>query len=238
MDANSPTVSVIISTFDRAELLRTRTLPLLLAQTYSNIEILIVGDATDQTSASLLEEVHDPRVRFLNLAKRGKYPQRLPERWFVAGSKPMNVGLRKASGSWICRIDDDDSPLPTFVERSLRYCLDNDLEFISASYEVFDVDGKKVKRIDPPDCDFSIGGHATWFYRAYLKSIHYSRYSWMKSFNRPTDIDRAQRIARYPIRRGIFEEVTMELHPRPGNTTTGLTQHFQEDGRAVIQGPD
>ena len=39
-------VSVPIATYDRIEVLIERTLPALLAQTYSNLEVIVVGDGT------------------------------------------------------------------------------------------------------------------------------------------------------------------------------------------------
>lgn len=221
-------VSVVIPTWNRAELLVSRTLPLVLQQTHTDVEIIVVGDAMDEAEMAILRTVRDRRVKIINLRKRGKYPKTLPELWFVAGSKPMNKGLRLAKGAWICRFDDDDSPRPDFIEKSLQWCRANNLEFVSSPYIIFDEHGHEVKQVGPRDSPKQIGGHATWFYRSSLSVIRYSRLSWAKTYDRPTDRDRASRLNRYRVRTGLMSEPCVEMHPRPGNVNVGLAQHLEE----------
>lgn len=111
-DKVDPLVSITITTYNCSDLLINRALRSCLAQTYKNIEIIIVGDAcTDDTDARMLE-VTDPRVRYVNLEKRGDYPSDPGLRWFVAGCKPFNHGLEMARGDYITHLDHDDE----FVE--------------------------------------------------------------------------------------------------------------------------
>lgn len=103
-----PLVSVIVPTLNRAQLILERTLPSVLEQDYENWELIIVGDAMEEKQAALLTDIKDSRVRFFNLRTRGRYPQQREPRWYVAGIKPMNFGLRVARGAWITHLDDDD----------------------------------------------------------------------------------------------------------------------------------
>src|SRR5688500_7116824 len=85
-DQPEPLVSICIGTYNRARLLRDRALRSSLAQTWSNIEIIVVGDCCTDETAELMAQVDDPRVRFVNLAKRGDYPEEPYLRWMVAGT--------------------------------------------------------------------------------------------------------------------------------------------------------
>jgi len=126
--ARTPLVTVRIATYNRARILVERTLPTVLAQTYPNLEILIVGDhCTDDTEARL-RAVGDPRIRFVNLPERGRYPTETFARWCVAGAAPMNYALDAARGEWLAPLDDDDEFTPDHVATMLDACRRRRLE--------------------------------------------------------------------------------------------------------------
>ncbi len=118
----SPLVTVRIATYNRGRILVERTLPTVLAQTYTHLEILIVGDHCTDDTAERLSKVTDPRVRFVNLPERGRYPAAPWKRWLVAGAAPMNYALEVARGEWIAPLDDDDEFTPNHVETLLETC--------------------------------------------------------------------------------------------------------------------
>ena len=92
-----PLVSFVVPTYNRRELLRDRSLPSLLGQTHTDIEVLVVGDGTDRGTcddvAVLASE--DPRVQFWNLP-HAEYPSDTVERWQVLGLEALNFGLDQA----------------------------------------------------------------------------------------------------------------------------------------------
>ena len=47
-DETEPLVTIVLPTFRRAELLRTRSLPAALAQTHERLEVLVIGDGPDR----------------------------------------------------------------------------------------------------------------------------------------------------------------------------------------------
>lgn len=106
---NEPLVSVIIATYNRSSLLLERSLASILGQTYTNFEVIVVGDHCTDNTFDLLAAVEDPRLRYTNLAQRGPYPEDARRRWMVAGSPAMNEGLRMAKGDFITHLDDDDT---------------------------------------------------------------------------------------------------------------------------------
>src|SRR5690349_12332024 len=84
-DKPNPLVSICVATYNRAILLRQRSVQSLLDQTYRNIEIIVVGDCCTDETAYVMAQINDPRLKFVNLEKRGEYPEESHLRWMVAG---------------------------------------------------------------------------------------------------------------------------------------------------------
>lgn len=90
----SPTVSVIIPTYNRAQYIGD-ALGSVLRQTFTDFEVLIADDGSTDGTTALLAGFTDLRVRVLRLEHRGI-------------SATMNAGLREARGRFIARLDSDD----------------------------------------------------------------------------------------------------------------------------------
>lgn len=127
--SREPLVTVRIGTYNRARILTERTLPSVMAQTYRNLEILVVGDACTDDTEGRIAALGDPRIRFVNLNQRGDYPTEPFARWCVAGAAPMNHALTIARGEWLAPVDDDDEFAPDHVESMLKACLANRWEW-------------------------------------------------------------------------------------------------------------
>lgn len=100
-------VSVIICTIRRAELVRD-LLVCLMAQTYRDIEILIVGGSDPEAGKEYEASVPNTGV---------------PLRFVTAGkglSTARNAGLAHAKGDFICFFDDDVTIQPDFFDRVIR----------------------------------------------------------------------------------------------------------------------
>ena len=70
---NNPLISIIIATYNRSEILLNRTLPSILKQSYTNYEVIIVGDKCIDETPQLLNNYPDKRVYFLDLKRRQTY---------------------------------------------------------------------------------------------------------------------------------------------------------------------
>ena len=103
-----PLVSVVIATYDNFKLLGERSLPSVLAQTYSNFEVVVVGDRAPEEAAEIVAGFGDERLTFHNLNRRGPYPSDPEAFWHVAGVPPYNEAVRRARGRWIAPLGDDD----------------------------------------------------------------------------------------------------------------------------------
>ncbi|MBI2382587.1 MAG: glycosyltransferase family 2 protein [Gammaproteobacteria bacterium] len=90
-----PLVSVVLPTRNRADLLP-RAIRSVLAQTYSNLELIVVDDASTDSTPDCVGAFPDPRLRYHRLAgNRG-------------GAAARNVGIGAARGQLLAFQDDDD----------------------------------------------------------------------------------------------------------------------------------
>jgi hypothetical protein len=78
-----------------------------LAQTFPDFELLIVDDGSVDGSAAVAESVHDSRVVVI----RNEHTRGLPA--------ALNIGLRRASGEFVARLDQDDVARPDRIERQV-----------------------------------------------------------------------------------------------------------------------
>lgn len=101
----SPTISVIMPCYN-AERHIASGLSSALAQTYRDLEILVVDDGSTDGSRRVVEGVKDPRVRLLVGAHRGV-------------SAARNQGLAEAKGEFIAFLDADDTWDPRCLETLL-----------------------------------------------------------------------------------------------------------------------
>jgi glycosyltransferase involved in cell wall biosynthesis len=124
-------ISVVIPTYNRADLLRTRSIPSVYAQTDPDWELLVVGDGTDEETVDLMAEMtdRDPRVRFWNLP-HAEYPEtdNYFDKWAILGIDAMNWGIDHARGEWIAPMDDDDAFLPNHNEVLLKTAIDQGVD--------------------------------------------------------------------------------------------------------------
>lgn len=223
-------VSVIIPTFNREDLLFSRCLPSVLSQSYENIEVLVVSHGSVDGTAHRVAELasRDSRVRLIEIERTSLgYPNRAQYHWFVGPVRPINEGLRAASGRWIARIDDDDEWFPEHLETLVRVAADRNLDFVSGAYEVR---GSDNDRVVEPEGVPPIGGVQTWVYRSYLAALKANIHSWRKRWNRVNDLDLQQRLIKLGIKIGSVRTVTARIRPRDGEVSVGSKAYTADSG--------
>ena len=94
-----PEVSVVIPTYSRPALVA-RAVRGALAQTFDNIEVIVVVDGPDEATVEALAAIPDRRLRTIVLPGQG------------GASNARNTGVRAAQGRWTALLDDDDEWLP------------------------------------------------------------------------------------------------------------------------------
>jgi glycosyltransferase involved in cell wall biosynthesis len=97
-----PQFSVIIPTFNRADLLP-RAIQSVLNQSFGDFELLIVDDHSPDNTKSVVESFSDRRVRYVYHEDNKGAPA------------TRNTGIAYAKGEYIAFLDDDDEYLPQFL---------------------------------------------------------------------------------------------------------------------------
>jgi glycosyltransferase involved in cell wall biosynthesis len=133
-----PLVSILVPSFNGAPWLR-EALDSLLAQTYPNIEIILLDDAsTDDTPAIAAE--YEGRIRFI----------RQPRNMGIYDN--VNVGIAEAKGELVATYHADDIYLPTIVEEQVAYLQAHpEVGAVFASDIMVDADGREYGRIRLPE---------------------------------------------------------------------------------------
>ncbi|MBC6497385.1 MAG: glycosyltransferase family 2 protein [Alphaproteobacteria bacterium GM7ARS4] len=110
MRQHTPHVSVIITTYNRAERLP-RSLQSILCQTFQDFEVIIVDDGSTDNTADVSHALaqKDQRIRYLRHEKNKG----------IASAR--NTGCANAQGYYIAFQDDDDISLPTRLEKQIDF---------------------------------------------------------------------------------------------------------------------
>lgn len=116
MEQENHMISVIIPVYNLIDFLP-KCLDSLLAQTYGELEILLIDDGSADGSAGLCDEyaARDERVRVRHQQNRGV-------------SAARNAGMEMARGEYIGFVDGDDYLEPDMYERLLRNAEDYDAD--------------------------------------------------------------------------------------------------------------
>jgi len=118
---HEPLVSVVMPTYNRPYFLRERSIPSVLQQTYTNWELIVVGDGPEDNSIrDAVESVHDDRVRYSEIVRPNYSGLSAQHLWHIAGAAARNHALDLALGEIICPLDDDDEFLPHHLEDCVR----------------------------------------------------------------------------------------------------------------------
>lgn len=103
---DSPLVSVVISTFNRADYIAD-SINSVLVQTFQNFEILIVDDGSTDNTREVVHSFNDPRIRYIYQENAGI-------------SAARNLAAVESRGIYTAVHDDDDLMLPDRLENSLK----------------------------------------------------------------------------------------------------------------------
>jgi glycosyltransferase involved in cell wall biosynthesis len=138
-----PRITVIIPTYNYAEVLP-YSIGSVLRQTFSDFELLVIGDHCTDGSESVVKSIGDPRVRWINLDKPAGHQ-----------SGPNNEGLRQGKGEMAAYLGHDDLWLPRHLELAVR-AIDRGADFSYAITEMVQVGGKPPK-FAPGELDYVPG---------------------------------------------------------------------------------
>ncbi|OUT08551.1 glycosyltransferase family 2 protein [Campylobacter concisus] len=105
-----------------------------LAQTYSNWELIIVDDCSPDDSNKIITKYvdNDSRIKLIKLQKNS------------GPAVARNTAIEAANGRYIAFLDSDDVWLPNKLETQINFMHDNDLAFTYSSYRLVGEDNEHL----------------------------------------------------------------------------------------------
>ena len=143
-------VSVIITTYKRPLNILKRAIDSVCAQTYREIEILVINDNPDENAISEIK-------RLIN-----KYKQSMDIKYIDYGinkgaNYARNVGIANAKGKYIAFLDDDDEWLPTKIEKQVRKMEDiSEVGIVYCNFYIMTDNKKKERKIKKIDNEYKL----------------------------------------------------------------------------------
>lgn len=122
-------VSIILCFYNEEKYLR-EAIDSVLAQTYTNFELVIVNDGSTDGSESIVKSYGDDRIVYVTYEgnKRLAYAR--------------NRGLEKATGEYVGFFDGDDILLPDKIEKEVRFLNEHpEILLVSGGYRMMDAKG-------------------------------------------------------------------------------------------------
>lgn len=203
-----PLVSVRIATYNRGKILVEKAIKSVLAQTYDNYELIVIGDNCTDNTEELIKKLNKKNITFFNLKQRGRYPQKDFHRWLVAGIKPMNFGASLAKGDWIAPLDDDDQFTKDHIEILVKDALKNESEVSYGKFESFSEGKRKILGRYPPHLgDFTFQAA---IYNSFLRFFNYDIRSW--SFDEPGDWNLMRRMWESGVKVSFTDKVVSKIY--------------------------
>ena len=98
-----PKISVIMPTYNRGWIIN-RALDSVLNQSFSDFELLIIDDASNDNTREILSKINDNRVK-IEYLQNNKGP-----------AAARNIALAKSTGQYISYLDSDNLWYPDFLE--------------------------------------------------------------------------------------------------------------------------
>lgn len=134
---NTPRVSIIIPAYNAGKYVK-EAVDSALAQTYKDIEVIVVDDgSTDGTRKILEPYISGGKIKYLRQANKG-----------LSGAR--NMGIRNAKGEYIALLDADDAFSPEKIEKQVAHLKANPACDVSycGLYHFWDEEPDKLFKLD------------------------------------------------------------------------------------------
>lgn len=130
-----PRVSIVVPVFEPHPVYFRQAVASVLAQTFTDFELIIVEDPSSSSGRPLLDGLDDPRIKYIENETRTSLPRQ------------HNRGLAEARGGFMCRFDADDICEPDRVARELAFLETHpDVDVVGSFLTVIDEHGSVVGR--------------------------------------------------------------------------------------------
>ena len=127
-------VSIIMPAYNSARFIR-ESIGSVLAQTYTDWELLIVDDGSTDNTAEIIASFQDERIHMMRNELN------------LGAALSRNKALREAKGKYIAFLDADDLWLPEKLEKQLAFMQQNGYAFTFTDYRIINEDGTPQNKI-------------------------------------------------------------------------------------------
>ena len=120
-------ISIVVPVHNAEKFLE-ETIKSVMAQTYTDWELLLVDDCSKDASKTIASgyEAMDKRIRLIALEEN------------VGAAKARNVGIRESKGAYLAFLDADDIWVKEKLERELKFMKEKQAAFVFSGYEFAD----------------------------------------------------------------------------------------------------
>ena len=168
-----PKISVLIPAYN-VEKYIARCLDSVIAQTFRDIEIIIVNDGSTDGTAAIIDEyaARDSRIKVIN------HPENCGLMWV------RKTCVEASSGDYLMFVDSDDAVKPNACERLYSTAIETGADLVVAGYEHLKCNGRRV----PFSSELKYGSSSYGFTKAMLEN-DLRRYLWSKLYERRLFVD-------------------------------------------------
>lgn len=129
----NPLISVIVPTYNSIEFIK-EAVESVLKQKYTNFELIIVNDASTDSTKDYLEKIKDQRVKIIHHEKNKKLPSAL------------NTGFTHSKGEFLTWISSDNICTNDFLEEMFKTAKEfKELKYLYSDYYVINDKGRVLK---------------------------------------------------------------------------------------------
>lgn len=114
---NCSLISIVIPCYNDAQYVE-QAVESALNQTYTNIEVIVVDDGSNQETKAVLKKLESKITKLITQENQGQ-------------STARNIGIKEANGEYILVLDSDDYFEPTFCEKAIDVLKNRDVKLVT-----------------------------------------------------------------------------------------------------------
>lgn len=213
----NPLVSVLIPIYN-AEQFVGKALESIINQTYGNIEIIAVDDASTDKSFSIIKEYQrkHPRIRVFRKKKN------------LGCAATLNYALSKAKGQFVACLEADDTAQAERIAKQVKYLLAySEVVLVGGQFSLVDMDNRVWGHVHNPtyhDCIYKMLYFINPIHHSTIminkKSVPKKELMYSTKWKTATDYDLLFRIAQYGKLANLGDEI-VSVHQRRNSLFMG-----------------
>ena len=135
---SEPLVSVIMPAYNAEEYI-SQAIESVLAQSYSNFELIIINDGSTDNTEQIIHSFNDQRIRYFKQSNQGL-------------AATHNFGIKQSRGEFVIKLDADDMMTPDFIARHLQEFEEHpEAHLIYCDDCLVDKNGEMIKVMEYPE---------------------------------------------------------------------------------------